>query len=52
MCGECCESEEKKEEKMCDCGSGKKASDCCEKEEKVCDCGSGKKASECCKKEE
>jgi hypothetical protein len=33
----------------CDCGSGKKAGNCCKKNEE-CYCGSGKKVSACCLK--
>jgi len=36
-----------KEESECECGSGKKASDCCQQKDKPCSCGSGKKASDC-----
>ena len=38
----------KEEESECECGSGKKASDCCQQKDKPYSCGSGKKASDCC----
>jgi len=45
-------TEENIEKEECECGSGKKSSDCCEQKDKLCSCGSGKKSSDCCEQDE